>query len=122
MPKSRRPIARPLVTGASAAASVVALDSVLARVPGLNGRPLLRGLVRLAGGWAASEALSRTSDSPHVQAAADGLLAGPVMVTLLDVGIAAVGLRRIDPPSATSPLGLGDPWPPQPAWALPAGR
>lgn len=120
--RSRRPITRPLVTGASAAGAVVALDSLLARLPFFNAHPILRGAVRIAGGWAASEALSRTSDSPTVQAAADGLLVGPVMVSLLDVGVSAVGLRRVEPPPATSPSGLGAPWPPQPAWALPAGR
>lgn len=122
MPSPRRSLVRPVVTGASAAGAVVLLDSVLARLPFLNTHPILRGAVRVAGGWAASEALSRTSQSPTVQAAADGLLVGPVMVSLLDVGVAAVGLRRVEPPPATSPSGLGAPWPPQPAWALPAGR
>lgn len=117
-----RPLRRAATTGASGAAAVVALDSLLSRLPSLNAHPVWRGALRIAAGVAASEALSRHVKGATADAVADGLVAGPVLVTVLDLGVSMVGLRRMEPPPVRTAGELGAPWPPQPPWALPSGR
>jgi hypothetical protein len=117
--------ARGVAAGLSGAAAVVALDSVLARIPALNGSPFARGALRLAGGFAAAtmagraaERVGSASGRAVARAAADGLLAGPVLVTALDVGVAMIGQRRTEPPPAQTVAQLGAPWAPSPPWVV----
>lgn len=118
-------VGRGAAAGISGAAAVVLLDSVLARVTSLNGHPLARAALRLGGGLAAATLAARAAERvPSRQgralarAAADGLLAGPVLVTVLDAGVAMIGQRRVEPPPARTIAELGEPWAPRPAWVV----
>lgn len=118
-------VKRGAAAGASGAAAVVALDSILARIPSLNGHPLARAALRLGGGLAAAALASRAAERVAsregravARAAADGLLAGPVLVTVLDAGVAMIGQRRVEPPPARTVAEIGEPWAPRPAWVV----
>ena len=99
--------------GLAGAGSVVLAEHILARMR-LNTSPLSRTLARLtlAGGaaWAADRL-----DAPRL---ATGIVAGAVLVTALDVGVAMIAStpERIDPPPVDDPARLGDPWPPRPPY------
>lgn len=100
-------------TGLVGAASVVAVELLLGRL-GLCSA-LGRGVVRLglaAGAGLAAERLGAPDEVSR------GVVAGPVLVTALDVGVAAIGRRpRIDPPPVSDPAKAGAPWPPRPPYA-----
>lgn len=52
------------------------------------------------------------------EAVARGVVAGPVLVTALDLGVAMIPRRRLDPPAVDAPARAGAPWPPRPPYAL----
>ena len=101
--------------GISGAVTVALVDGVLSRVIGLNSSAATRGALRLALGGALRYGLTRAGASPGI---ADGALVGPVLVTTLDVGVAVIGRRGIEPPPAESIEQAGLPWAPSPAWAV----
>lgn len=97
------------------AGAVVAVELLLGRLTGLNGSPLGRSVVRLALAGGAGLAAERLGAPDAVSR---GLVAGPVLVSALDLGVAAIGRRpRIDPPAVADPARAGDPWPPRPPCA-----
>lgn len=110
-------VARGAVVGVSGALSVFVIDSVLSRIPALNGSPSGRAAVRLVSASIASIAADSIGAPGEISA---GILAGPVMVTTLDLGVAMVGRSRVDPPPvlvSQGPEALGAPWPQKPLYA-----
>lgn len=114
-------LSRGVAVGTSGALGALVLDAALARLAVQNVG--LRSALRAGGGIAAAVALDRlTRDAkPSTRdtfgAVADGLIAGPLMLSMLDLGVSFVGERRLDPPPAGSAAQLGAPWAPSPPWA-----
>lgn len=96
--------------GATGAAVVIALDSTLGRIPELNGRPLVRAAGRTLAGAALAYGAHRAK---LPEAVVLGAVAGPALVTVLDLATSAVSLRRLDPPAARDAGSLGSPWAPR---------
>lgn len=104
-------VSRGASTGLVGAASVVVTELLVGRLGvGALGRSVAR--LALAGG--AGVAAERLGAPESV---ARGLVAGPVLVTALDLGVALIPRRRLDPPPVTDPARAGDPWPPRPPYA-----
>ena len=107
--------------GLTAAATVALLDGILTRVPSLNGRPLGRAVGRLGAAAALAYGAHRLGAPCYI---AGGIVAGPVMVTALDIAVAQLPRNRVEPPVLPSgtPLALaGLPWGPRLPYSL-AGR
>lgn len=104
--------------GASGAASVAVIDGAVSRVGALNVRPWTRGLTRILLAlllmWLSRRA--KLSD-----AVGDGILVGIVLVTTLDLAIAAIPAKRMEPPLPRSAGDIGMPWAPRPMVGLPSG-
>lgn len=101
------------VTGLAGAVSVVVTELLVGGL--FNGSPLARGVARLAVAGGAGFAAERLGAPEAVSC---GIVAGPVLMTTLDVGVSAIGRRpRIDPPPVTDPTQAGAPWPPRPPYA-----
>ena len=98
-------------TGLVGAAAVVGVELVAAQ---LGGGALGRALVRLALGAGAGLAAERLGAPAAVSR---GLVAGPVLVSALDLGVALVPRRRAEPPAVSDPSRAGDPWTPRASWA-----
>jgi len=101
--------------GVVGAVTVVVLDGVVTRARLLNGHPIGRAAVRLA----VAGLLAWGADRLGSRFVAGGVIAGAVLVTALDAGIALFPARRIEPPAARAG-DLGAPWGPQPRYALSA--
>jgi len=101
--------------GLAGAVSVVAMQHAVQLAPALNAAPFGRLLARLALAGLAAAAAERL-DAPRV---ATGIVAGAVLVSSLDAGVALVSStpRRLDPPPVTDPARAGDPWAPRPPYA-----
>lgn len=98
------------ILGLTGAVSVFVIDSVLQRVPALSSSPVLMGGARLAAGFGAALVADRMGAREGI---VNGLVAGVVLVTGLDVGTRLIGARRIDPPSSSDPARLGESWAPR---------
>lgn len=92
--------------GATGAASLVVIDTVLSRIDLFATSPMLMALGRVAAGYALGEVAERAGASEEVSL---GMAAGPVLFTTIDFGTRLLGKRRIDPPPAGDP---GAPWAP----------
>ena len=104
--------------GLTAAATVMLLDGILTRVQSLNGSPLGRAALRLGAGGALAYGAHRLGAPCYI---AGGLLAGPVMVTAMDVVVSTLPRNRVNPPvlASGSPIALaGLPWGPQSRYSL----
>lgn len=105
---ARGAVSEGVAVGLVGAASVVGVELLLARLGVASA--LGRGVVRLGLAGGAGLVAERLGAPDAV---ARGVVAGPVLVTALDVGVAMVPRRpRIDPPAASDPARAGDPWPP----------
>lgn len=101
------------VVGVSGAASLAFIELLIGRVSWLNGSPLGRTIGRLAVAGATAYVADRL-DAP--EDVTTGVIAGAVMASSLDVGVALVGTKRLDPPAVVSAGQLGDPWAPRPPY------
>lgn len=100
-------------------ASVVAIDSLVLASPWVNSTRSRRVLARLAmaGAFAAGAYLIKAPDWVF-----GGIIAGTVMVTAFDAIVATVpSRRRLDPPEVPSSM-IGDPWAPDPPYAISLSR
>jgi len=98
------------IIGLSGALSVAVIETILQRMPALSTSPALTAMVRIAGGFGAALIAERAGASDSI---VDGILAGPVLVTGLDLGTRLIGSRRPEPPAAGRLEDLGQPWHPQ---------
>ena len=101
--------------GVAGAAGVAAIDGTMTRVEALNGRHLGRALVRLLAAGAGAFAAEKLDAPAYVS---EGLVVGAVLVTALDLAVAAIPARRIEIPPPRHAGVIGAPWGPQPAYAL----
>jgi hypothetical protein len=106
---ARGAVSEGAAVGLVGAASVVVVEMLVARL-GIASA-VGRGAVRLGLAAGAGLAVERLGAPDAV---ARGVVAGPVLVTALDVGVAMIPRRpRIDPPPVSDPARAGDPWPPR---------
>jgi hypothetical protein len=110
-PRLRPVLGAGLQLGAVGALTVVVLDSLVSRVPALNGAPVGRAAARLGLATAAAWATQRAAAPIAV---APGIVTGAVLVTLLDVATMQIGQRRVEPP----PGPVGAAWAPLPAYRV----
>jgi hypothetical protein len=104
-----------VVAGIAGAGTVAIVDGAISRTQALNRSPLSRGGTRLAAGVASAYAAKWTGAPRPV---IEGIVAGCVMMTLLDAVVSLCAPNKVNPPQA--PAGrLGEPWGPVPRYALP---
>jgi hypothetical protein len=102
--------------GITGAASVALTDGITTRVDCLNGRPIGRAVARTSIAGAAAYAASKLGAPSFVSC---GILVGPLVVSTLDLALALIPQRRVNPPAVPSAGALGQPWGPRPLYALP---
>jgi len=109
-----RNIVRGAQIGGVAALTVLVIDSVISRIPALNGSSFVRGITRLAAGGGLAYLASARKTIPDI--VPQGIVGGAVLMTALDVGTSLIsrpaGLPALPGPAAAV-LAAGQPWPPQ---------
>ena len=80
-----------LAIGLSGAATVVALDNAVTRARALQRCPILRAAARIGIALAGASVPRRVGSPPAV---ADGMVAGAVLVSALDLGISVIARTR----------------------------
>lgn len=106
-------IEKALIVGISGAISVVVLDSLIARSDSLSGRMLGRAAARIGAAILLAEAVRRTR-APS--GASVGVVAGPVLVGVLDLGTHLLG--RPQSPAAAVRTGHVAKTPPAPGYTV----
>lgn len=112
---NKQDLIRSVSLGLVAGASIIAVTSVVGRIPAVNATlpRRLAGSLALAGGAAHGAMLLKAP-----QVVSDGIIAGAVAMAVLQITVSAIGSRRLDPPPVADARRLGDPWPPQMPYAV----